>query len=307
MEQTRTRRYEPKQKKRRPLFKYLLLFVILIIAWGGYQYYAGQQLAKESKVKEEPFEGDKASGKVTNYLVLGVDTRGEEKSRTDTMMLVSWNRDTDKLKLVSFMRDIYAEIPGHTSYKLNTAYYLGGAQLAKDTISSMFDVPIHHYALLDFKNFESIIDILAPNGVAIDVEKDMSQNIGVTLTQGEHNLNGQELLGYARFRMDGEGDFGRVRRQQQVIEAVKNQALSVTSIPKLPKLVGAVQGYVATDIGSMEQLTTVLRVALSGVDVEKLTVPEQGMYSYNSYAHAGSVIELDLEKTVQSLHLFLEK
>lgn len=307
MEQTRTRRYEPKRKKRRPVLKILLFLLLVAVVYGGYQFYAGMQLAKDSNIEKEDFSGDEAKGGVTNYLVLGVDTRGEEKSRTDTMMLVSWNRDTDKLKLVSFMRDIYAEIPGHKSYKLNTAYYLGGVQLAKDTISSMFDVPIHHYALVDFKNFESLIDIVAPNGVEIDVEKDMSANIYVSLKQGQQTLNGKELLGYARFRMDGEGDFGRVRRQQQVIEALKDQVFSVTSIPQLPKLVGATQGYIATDISSAEQLSTVIKVATSGVDVEKLTVPEQGLYAPKSYAHAGSVLEIDREKTVQSLHQFLEK
>lgn len=301
------RRHQPKKKKKRRFLKILLVLIVLALGFGGYQYYAGWQLAKDSKVEPEDFIGDEAEGGVVNYLVLGVDSRGEEKSRTDTMMLVSWNRDTDKIKLVSFMRDIYAEIPGYSNYKLNTAYYLGGIQLAKDTITSMFEVPIHHYALIDFKNFESLIDILAPNGVEIDVEKDMSQNIGVTLTQGVQTLNGKELLGYARFRMDGEGDFGRVRRQQQVIEALKDQVFSVKSVPQLPKLVGAAQGYIATDISSSEQLSTVLRVAASGVDVEKLTVPEEGMFTYKSYPQAGSVLEIDREKTVASLKVFLEK
>lgn len=307
MEETRTRRYQSKRKKRKIIIKTLLLLVIIAVAFGGYQYYSGLQLAKDSKVEKEDFVGDDTEGGITNYLVLGIDTRGEEKSRTDTMMLVSWNRDTDKIKLVSFMRDIYAEIPGYNSYKLNTAYYLGGIQLAKDTISSMFDVPINHYAIIDFKNFETLIDILAPNGVEIDVEKDMSKNIGVSLQKGVQKLNGQELLGYARFRMDNEGDFGRVRRQQQVIEALKDQVLSVKSVPQLPKLIGATQGYIATDISSSEQLSTVLRVATSGVEVEKLTIPEQGMYVDKKYSHAGDVLEIDREKTVQSLHVFLEK
>ena len=75
------------------------------------------------------------------------------------------------MKLVCFMRDIYADIPGYDSYKLNTAYYLGGIQLLKDTLNNMFEIPIHHYAIIDFKSFEALIDILAPNGIEIDVEK----------------------------------------------------------------------------------------------------------------------------------------
>ena len=75
------------------------------------------------------------------------------------MMLVSWNKENNDVKVISFMRDIYADIPGYKSYKLNTAYYLDGVQLVKDTISGMFGVPIHHYALIDFNSFESLVDI----------------------------------------------------------------------------------------------------------------------------------------------------
>lgn len=80
----------------------------------------------------------------------------------------------------------------------------------------MFGLPINHYAIIDFKNFESLVDIIAPNGVEIDVDKDMSEKIGVSLKQGVHNLNGKELLGFARFRHDAKGDFGRVERQQKL-------------------------------------------------------------------------------------------
>ena len=147
---------------------------------------------------------------------LGVDDDGSGKSRTDTMMVLSWDKSEGTMRVISLMRDIYAEIPGYKSYKLNTAYYLDGVQTAKDTITGMFGIPIHHYAIIDFANFESIVDIAFPKGVEIDVKKEMSEKIGVTLTKGKQQLNGKELLGYARFRADSEGDFGRVARQQEV-------------------------------------------------------------------------------------------
>ena len=210
-EQDYTRRSQRPKKRRlrkgRALFTFLLLCVIVIAGYSIMQYRSGLQLATDTLVPQEDFSGDEVKDDIENYLLLGIDTRGEEKSRTDTMMVLSWNKKTNDVKLVSFMRDIYADIPGYQSYKLNTAYYLGGVQLLKDTLSNMFGLPIHHYALVDFKNFESLVDILAPNGVEMDVEKDMSEKIGVTLTKGTHNLNGQELLGYARFRHDAEGDF----------------------------------------------------------------------------------------------------
>ncbi|KGR81872.1 LCP family protein [Lysinibacillus odysseyi] len=309
MEDQNQRRYKKRKMRKGRVFLTVLLLLVLAVGFYGYsQYKAGLKLAGDAKPsgEVEDFVPDEKDGETVNYLLLGIDTRGEEQSRSDTMMLVSWQKKTDEIKLVSFMRDIYADIPDYGHYKLNTAYYLGGVQLAKDTITQMFDVPIHHYALIDFKSFESLIDIMAPDGVEMDVEKDMSAHIGVNLTQGQHKLNGQELLGYARFRHDAEGDFGRVARQQKVIEALKNELLSVGNTKNLPKLVGAAQGYVTTDVTSKDQLKTVLSMAVSGVDVTKMTIPAEGTYSDQRVSGLGLVLAIDQETNKQLLRDFLE-
>ncbi len=308
MQETRQTRYKKRKlRKGRLIFLILLLLVVGVSIFSIYQYRSGLKLADQTKLPEEEFVADEKHDTITNYLIIGVDSRGEEQSRSDTMMLLSWNRETNDMKLVSFMRDIYAEIPGYQSYKLNTAYYLGGVQLLKETLNNMFDIPIHHYAIIDFKSFESLIDILAPNGIEIDVEKAMSAHIGVSLSQGVQNLNGQELLGYARFRHDEKGDFGRVERQQKVIEALKEELLSPKNVPNLPKLVGAAQGYITSDLTATEELKTVLSVVAGGsVDIEKMTIPVEGTYSFGSYKHAGSVIEIDEEANKQQLHQFLQ-
>ncbi|HWK23202.1 MAG TPA: LCP family protein [Ureibacillus sp.] len=309
--QTETKR-QTRYKKRR-LRKGRVVFTLLffVLIGGGifsfFQYQNGLNLAEEKKLPKEEFVADEAHDKIENYLIIGVDSRGEEQSRSDTMMLLSWNRDTNDLKLVSFMRDIYADIPGYKSYKLNTAYYLGGVQLLKDTLNSMFEVPIQHYALIDFKSFESLIDILAPKGIEVDVEKDMSAHIGVTLSKGVQRLNGQELLGYARFRHDTEGDFGRVERQQKVIDALKDELLSPKNLDNIPKLVGAAQGYITTDLSTKTEIKTILSLAVGGkVEIEKMTIPVEGSYTYGSYQHAGDVIEIDVEQNKQQLHDFLQ-
>ncbi|MEQ6353085.1 LCP family protein [Lysinibacillus sp. M3] len=309
-EQDYSRRSQRPQKRRlrkgRALFTLLLLLVIVIAGYSVMQYRSGLKLASDTKVAQEAFKGDTVNGDVENYLLLGIDTRGEEKSRTDTMMVLSWNKKTNDMKLVSLMRDIYAEIPGYKSYKLNTAYYLDGVQLLKDTITNMFGLPIHHYAIIDFKNFESLVDILAPNGVEIDVDKDMSENIGVSLKQGVHNLNGQELLGFARFRHDAEGDFGRVARQQKVIEALKNEVLSPQNMMNLPKFVGAAQGYITTDYSSAEEVQQVLKMVSKGkVSIEKATVPIEGSYNFQSFRGVGDSIVMDVEKNKEFLRKFL--
>ena len=187
-EQTRPTRYQKKKKLRkgRAIFTIILLTIAGLLIYSYIQYQSGLKLAGEDKVPNEEFTPDDDSEIIENILIIGVDSRGEEKSRSDTMMLLSWNQDTNKMKLVSFMRDIYADIPGYQSYKLNTAYYLGGLPLLQSTLNNMFDITIDHYALIDFNSFESLIDILAPKGIEMDVEKDMSGDIKVDIKKGQY-------------------------------------------------------------------------------------------------------------------------
>lgn len=311
MEEERQLRGTRRKKRRFKKRSILYILLLLMLVFGAYffmQYQSGKKLAEDSDLPEVEFNNDEDNEGFENILVLGVDSRGEVNSRTDTMMLVSHNKETDDVKVVSFMRDIYAAIPGYQSYKLNTAYYLGGVDLLADTLRSMFGIEIQHYALVDFTSFETLVDIAAPGGVEIDVEKDMSELIGVSLTQGNQTLNGKELLGYARFRADNEGDFGRVRRQQQVIAALKEEMISISSVPKLPKLAGAAQGYVQTDMPMLDQVKMATDLATGGVgEVERLTIPVEGSYSYGRYPQAGSVLDINLEENRQALSEFLNQ
>jgi polyisoprenyl-teichoic acid--peptidoglycan teichoic acid transferase len=305
----------PKRRRKKKLRLGRVIFTIATLCFIGaglysvIQYNAGKSLAKDNGITPGSFKGDAMDPRYTsveNYLLLGVDDDGSSKSRTDTMMVLSWDKSEGTMRVISFMRDIYADIPTYKSYKLNTAYYLGGVQTAKDTITGMFGVPIHHYAIVDFANFESIVDIAFPAGVVIDVKKEMSEKIGVTLTPGRKPLNGKELLGYARFRADAEGDFGRVARQQEVIAAMKDEVMRPGMIANVPKLAGALSGFINTDLTSKDEISRAISLILKkGVDVETMTVPVEGSYSFNSYAHAGSVIELDITKNKDAIAEFL--
>ena len=303
------RRRKKKLRLGRVIFTFLLLAFIVAGVYSIVQYNAGKSLAKGNVIDPGSFKGDGIHpnySSVENYLLLGIDDVEGEKSRTDTMMVLSWDKSAGSIKVISFMRDIYAEIPGYQKYKLNTAYYLGGLQTVKDTITGMFGVPIHHYGIIDFDNFESIVDIAFPDGVEINVQKEMSEKIGVTLTPGIKRLNGKELLGYARFRADSEGDFGRVGRQQEVIAAMKEEATKPDMILTAPKLAGALSGYIKTDLSSKDEISRAISLLLNkGAKVETMTVPIEGSYSFNSYSHAGSVIEVDIEKNKEAISSFL--
>lgn len=305
-QRTDLRRRRKRRSPLKALFKVGLLLIVLVIAYGLFTFWQGLQLADQNS-KSEPFNGAPYDSGRMNVLLLGVDSRGEDQSRTDTMMIASWDPETNDVRLISLMRDIYATIPGYQSYKLNTAYYLGGAELTKQTVEGMFDVPIHHYALIDFSSFETMVDVIAPDGVEVDVEKDMSEKIGVSLKKGVQQLNGKELLGYARFRGDAQGDFGRVGRQQIVIEALGNELTNPMNFHRLPKFAGALNGYVQTDVGATGKVRYLVDAIIGGkVETERLTIPQEGTYWYNSYSHAGSVIEIDQEAARTAIQDFLQ-
>lgn len=311
-EQRTERRYKPKKKLRkgRVFLTSLLLVGLAIGVYSFIQYREGYNLASEKKVEQDvDFEGDTWSkGDRENILVLGADSGagGKERSRTDTMMIISWDKENNDVKVISFMRDIYADIPNYKSYKLNTAYYLDGVSLLQETIKNMFQIPIHHYALIDFRSFESLVDILAPEGITMDVEKDMSEKIGVSLTKGEQQLNGQEILGYARFRADGEGDFGRVARQQKVMEALKDEVISIQNVSNVPKFIGAAEGYIQTDYSRKDKVIRVLDAIVSGkLEMDKMTVPVEGSYYDKNYSHAGAVLVIDEDQNRKAIEDFL--
>ena len=102
--------------------------------------------------------------------MLGADKASGGKSRSDSIMVVQYDYIHKKMKMMSVMRDIYAEIPGYQNYKINAAYSLGGPELRK-TLNKNLGINPEYYAVIDFTGFEKMIDELEPNGVPMDVEK----------------------------------------------------------------------------------------------------------------------------------------
>ncbi|WP_282137699.1 LCP family protein [Rossellomorea aquimaris] len=304
---SRLDRKSKKKKRGRKVILVLLLLIFSLLGYAGFQFYSGYKMAGDDKLQEDyKFNGVKDKDGKVNVLLLGVDSRGEEKSRTDTMMLAQIDPKTNETKLVSFMRDIYVEIPGYQNYKLNTAFYLGGPELLRKTIKHNFDIDIQYFMVVDFKGFEQSVDVLAPDGIEMDVEKAMSENIGVSLQPGVQNLNGKELLGYARFRADAEGDFGRVERQQKVINALKDEVLSIGGVTKLPKMAGSIQPYIQTNMSKLDQISIAKDILLSNSsDMDKLTIPVEGSYGFGSYSGVGSVLDINFEENIQALKDFL--
>lgn len=299
-----------KKQKKHHFLRNLLLILLVISGLIFWRYGAGVKEAKKAmngeKAPVETFNGVTSSDGSTNILLVGSDQRPSENvpSRSDTLMILHLAKGQKQPKLLSIMRDTYVEIPGYGNNKINAAYAFGGAELLRQTIKNNFDIDLKYYLRVDFQSFEDVIDVLYPKGVFIDAEKEINLD-GVTITKGPQNMNGHVLLQYARFRKDEEGDFGRVRRQQQVINALIAQGKNPLTLLHLPKAMGAAMTYTSTDLsifyGAFQGMNYLIKGA-SGVD--RLTIPVDGSWSYGNYAEAGSVIQIDFAKNKEAINQF---
>ena len=214
-----------------------------------------------------------------NILLLGVDQRDDEAAaglpaRSDTLIVVRIDPRNKSAGMVSFPRDLWVEIPGYGQGKLNTAYTYGelnkveggGPGLAKRTLEHNFGVRIDFWARVDFHGFERIIDTLG--GIVVDVERPIKDDEYPTDDYGIERLyvpaglqfmDGHMALRYARSR-HSDNDFGRMRRQQRVLFAVRQRALQLNMLPRAPELAAQAREMVSTDL-SFGQLIRLAKLA----------------------------------------------
>ena len=272
-----------------------------------------------------------------NILIMGTDGRigqNSAETRTDTIMVLNVSGSDKKIKLVSFMRDNLVYIDGYsqivngkkqTDNKLNVAYELGeqegqkGAEMVRKVLKDNFDLDIKYYALVDFQAFATAIDTLFPDGVTIDAK--FSTLNGQPLTEatvgddlhatemesptqtikvGKQQMNGSTLLNYARFRDDDEGDYGRTKRQQQVMSAVLEQIKDPTKLFTGSEALGKVFGMTSTNLPYTFLLTNGLSVIEGAQNgIERLTVPELGDWvdAYDVYGGQGLLIDQNKYRT----------
>lgn len=291
---------------------FLLLSIFLVGLMNIFEYIEGTIKTFNQPLKKveanDSFQGEENKLDEINVLLLGSDSRGEEQARTDTIMVAHYNPKTHKVKIISLMRDMYVSIPEHGQQKLNAAYTYGGPELLRKTIQLNFGLNIHHYAIVDFKGFEKAVDLLVPEGIEVNIPYEMSHGIGMTLEEGEQQLHGEELLGYVRFRHDRLSDFGRVQRQQEVISKLKDEAVSLQSVVKLPELLELLNTYIDTNIDT-STLLTIGKDILSNEsgDIESIRIPEDGSFTNERYDGIGEVLDVDLDQNKMALDRFLEK
>ncbi|HAC64105.1 MAG TPA: LytR family transcriptional regulator [Cyanothece sp. UBA12306] len=183
------------------------------------------------------------------------------KGLSDTMLLLRFDPNGKKLRVLSIPRDTQANI-GRGIQKINEANYYGGPALAAEAVSKLLaDVPIDRYVRVNIQGVEKVIDALG--GVNVYVPKDMkytdhSQHLYIDLKQGEQHLDGSDAVAFLRYRYDRYGDIGRVQRQQMLMRSVVEQALKPQTILKMPEILSVIGAYIDTNL-TVEEL-----VALAG-------------------------------------------
>jgi LCP family protein required for cell wall assembly len=189
-----------------------------------------------------------------NVLVLGVDRRPSDAegstSHSDTMMLVRVSTQTGRIKLLSVPRDLLVEVKPGVEDRINTAYLYGGTQRATAVMENVTGITIDRYAIVDFGGFEDGINALG--GVTLEVGHPIRIGIDgrrVYIPPGRQELNGLEALAYARYRGTVCGDLDRIRRQQRLVAALREQALGWNTITNLPAVVKVMHENVETNLG----------------------------------------------------------
>ena len=327
---------EPEPRVRKPrkkvnwfkrIVKLALWALLLTMAGMVFMFFKGYT-SVGTKAKAEVFNGQGTQDGV-NILVLGTDARSEnslDMIRTDSIMVVNINNSDKKIKMVSFMRDTLVNIQGN-DYKLNLAYTLGhqndqqGAENLRQVLQENFGIEIQHYVMIDFSTFATAIDTIFPNGVemgaqfstidgqvvsSVEVPDDLGFASGgspyQTIQVGPQRMDGKTLLNYARYRSDDEGDFGRTRRQQEVMSAILTQVKDPTKLFTGSEALGKVYALTPTTISPIFMLTNGLPAALDiSNGMVQTTIPENGDWVEGYDIYDGVGLEIDFEKYSQRL------
>jgi LCP family protein required for cell wall assembly len=224
----------------------------------------------------------------TNILLIGTDRRDESwNGNSDVIIVATINRTTKQLCLTSFMRDLYADIPGYGVHKLNYAYAVGGAETLEATLLSNYEVEIDNYAVVDFEEMAWIVDLTGGVEITVsDEEVDVLNGYLVSMEATESQLpcggtyvmNGDQAVAYMRIRFVGNDDYERTQRQRNVLRAIF-ESIDDLSAEDIVKLLGSALSSVENDFGFFDLLRlTVGLPEYLDYTLEETRVPFDGLY-----------------------------
>ncbi len=268
--------------------------------------------------------------KILNIMLFGEDhiLQGEDHGRSDTMIMLSIDNRHKKLKMTSFMRDVYVNIPNNGQAKLNAGYTLGGAQLAIQSIESNFGINIDRYAVVDFNAFKDIIDILG--GVDIELSSDevayinwqsylngqVEERYEMPEVAGVTHLNGRQALWYARDRGYEEeehpefvvsgNDFDRTQRQRKLLETLVNE-FKTADIGEIIQIVSKVGPMITTNL-KKDEITSLVANSLTylNYEFEEYRIPDDDLFRYGKTEDLQDIVVItDWYEQRKRLALFL--
>lgn len=289
-----------KKKGKRIIRSILFLFLFLFVGIVGIgAYFAYHSISAADKSFVEMDRGDKSllrakpvqiSSDPVSILLLGIEgyTDDYDKGRSDTIIVATFNPDTQSMQMISIPRDTRVSIPRReTKTKINHAYSLGGRDRTIETVEQFLDIPIDYFVSVNFNGFVNIVDIL--DGVRVDVPFDFYDINKDWETfyfkEGEMELDGEAALVYARMRKkDPRGDFGRNERQQQIVKGVIDKLSTPNTLLKIDDIAGEIGENVETNLRISEALAFRQKYSnFNSTDINSLTLTGTDKYINDIY------------------------
>jgi polyisoprenyl-teichoic acid--peptidoglycan teichoic acid transferase len=257
-----------------------LWFKITLTAAAGLIAFAGGYLAFHRPIQQQIAKqtAKHSFGQLKlNLLILGYQ---DDEATTDTVILAHLDVDRRTATLVSIPRDTWVPIPGQGYGKINAAYAYGGARSTARVVSTLMGgVPVDAVVALQPEGAAKIVDAMGGLNVNVDETMDYDDNYGelhIHLKQGEQYLTGSQVVGYMRFRHDAASDYGRVKRQQQVLKLMLSQLSQPQNWAKLPRILQLARTNIQTTL-SNQQLVSLLTIYRNVPDenIRTFTLPSK--------------------------------
>ena len=280
---------------------FLLLIALIPVGSFGYVY----SLCSKTNYVESQNSSLSSDPDYFNVLLIGCDKSDGTSQRSDSMILVTIDKEHQKIKFTSFMRDLWVSIPGYEDARLNAAYSYGGAPLLTETITENFNVRIDNYVMVDFEMFEKLIDGIG--GVSVDITEEEADFINETshakVHSGENILNGDYALIYCRIRYL-DSDFNRTQRQRKVMNSILKKVMSQNPLTTL-SVMSNILPLITTDISPLKlTLKAFSAVNLLKYGNDQFRIPTDDGYS-NEYINGQDVLVPDIEANSEALHSFI--
>ena len=261
-------------------------------------------LAPEDVVFTKP-EKQVKTPKVKNILLIGQDRRpGEKRARSDSMILCSINVDTQEIKLISFMRDLFVPFPeDYLASRMNHAFAWGGMSMLDQIFEDDFGVTVDGNVVVDFQSFVQVMGLIAPLEIELKDYEAWFLNKGTNwgFRTGVNALNAEQLLAYTRIRYVGHGDWERTERQRTVLSKAFEKVRTL-GLKELTDLLDEVLPYVTTDMSNADMLSLLYTVAANRMGIAgTYRIPIDGSYTEESI-YGMAVLVPDLEQNSAFLH-----